>query len=81
MTRGYGRKSAGDANTRPMTDSFDEHASRMRFVTVMTQRGCIATDKTTVRFPDENSWALGDRSVTCIASSDLPRTGSIRDAK
>jgi hypothetical protein len=37
--------------------------------------------KTIVRFPDENSWALGDRSVTCIASSDPPRTGSIRDAK
>jgi hypothetical protein len=37
--------------------------------------------KTTVRFPDEKSWALGDRSVTCIASSDPPRTGSIRDTK
>ena len=34
--------------------------------------------KTIVRSPDEHSWALGDRSVTCIASSDHPRTGSIR---
>lgn len=36
------------------------------------------TLRTTVRFPDEKSWAIGDRSVTCIASSDPPRTGSIR---
>jgi Domain of unknown function (DUF4190)/Septum formation len=30
------------------------------------------------RYPDEESWGLGDRSVTCIATFDAPRTGSIR---
>jgi len=29
------------------------------------------------RFPDEASWDIGDRSVTCIASFDSPRTGSL----
>lgn len=36
---------------------------------------------TKVRSPDEKSWAMGDRSVTCIAATDQPRTGSIRDKK
>jgi hypothetical protein len=31
-----------------------------------------------VRFPDEKSWELGDRSVTCIVTLDPPRTGSLR---
>jgi hypothetical protein len=29
------------------------------------------------RFPDEASWNIGDRSVTCIAAFDTPRTGSL----
>jgi hypothetical protein len=33
---------------------------------------------TNIKFPDEKSWAIGDRSVNCIASTDEPRTGSIR---
>jgi hypothetical protein len=37
--------------------------------------------RTDIRFPDENSWALGDRSVTCIATSNPPRTGSIRNTQ
>ena len=30
------------------------------------------------RYPDQAAWDLGDRSVTCIAASDPPRTGSLR---
>jgi Septum formation len=33
---------------------------------------------TTRRFPDEKSWAAGDRSVTCMIASDPPTTGSVR---
>jgi hypothetical protein len=36
--------------------------------------------RTDIRHPDENTWAQGDRSVTCIASSNPKRTGSIRNA-
>lgn len=39
-----------------------------------------ASLRTNIKFPTEDSWARGDRSVTCIASSDQPRTGSIRNA-
>ncbi|MBJ7341587.1 septum formation family protein [Mycolicibacterium sp.] len=34
---------------------------------------------TAARFPDAGSWAIGDRSVTCLAKSNPPRTGSLRD--
>jgi hypothetical protein len=30
------------------------------------------------RFPDERSWKMGDRSVTCIATLNPPRTGSLK---
>jgi Septum formation len=30
------------------------------------------------RFPDEASWGIGDRSVTCIAAFETPRTGALR---
>jgi len=30
------------------------------------------------RFPDEKSWDVGDRSVTCIAALNPPRTGSLK---
>jgi hypothetical protein len=30
------------------------------------------------RYPDEESWGMGDRSVTCIAAFESPRTGSIK---
>jgi hypothetical protein len=30
------------------------------------------------RSPDQNSWDIGDRSVTCIVTFDPPRTGYIR---
>ena len=29
-------------------------------------------------FPTEWSWQHGNRTVTCIATSDAPRTGSLR---
>ncbi len=32
----------------------------------------------TKRYPTDESWGLGDRSVTCIATLDPPRTGSIK---
>lgn len=31
-----------------------------------------------VLFPSEDSWAQGDRTVTCIATSDSPRTGTLK---
>ncbi|HKV20861.1 MAG TPA: septum formation family protein [Mycobacterium sp.] len=31
-----------------------------------------------VLFPSEDSWAQGDRTVTCIATTDAPRTGSLK---
>jgi hypothetical protein len=30
------------------------------------------------RFPDEASWGIGDRSVTCIAAFETPRTGALQ---
>lgn len=49
--------------------------------TIMSpELGNDPTLKTTIRFPDAGTWAQGDRSVTCIASSNPPRTGSIRTA-
>jgi hypothetical protein len=33
---------------------------------------------TSRRFPDEKSWAEGERSVTCLIVSDPPTTGSVR---
>jgi hypothetical protein len=32
-----------------------------------------------IKYPDANSWAQGDRSVTCIINFDPPRTGSVRN--
>jgi hypothetical protein len=34
---------------------------------------------TSARFPDQTSWGMGDRSVTCLVNFRPPRTGSIRD--
>ncbi len=31
-----------------------------------------------VLYPSEDSWGHGDRTVTCIATSDTPRTGPIK---
>jgi hypothetical protein len=31
-----------------------------------------------VLFPSEDSWAQGDRTVTCVATSDSPRTGTLK---
>ena len=31
-----------------------------------------------VLYPTEDSWRRGDHAVTCIATTDLPRTGSLR---
>jgi hypothetical protein len=31
-----------------------------------------------VLFPSEDSWAQGDRTVTCIATTDVPRTGTLK---
>ena len=36
---------------------------------------------TSRRFPDEKSWATGDRSVACMVASDPPTTGSVRGKK
>jgi Septum formation len=33
-----------------------------------------------IKYPDANSWAQGDRSVSCIVDFDPPRTGSVRIA-
>ncbi len=30
-----------------------------------------------VLYPSEDSWGQGDRAVTCIATSDMPRTGPL----
>ena len=30
------------------------------------------------RYPTEESWDVGDRSVTCFAALDPPRTGSLK---
>jgi Septum formation len=32
-----------------------------------------------VLYPSEDSWADGDREVTCIATTDTPRTRSLKD--
>ena len=32
-----------------------------------------------VLYPSEDSWGEGDRTVTCIATSDTPRTGTLKD--
>lgn len=42
----------------------------------------VMTDPQTglfVLYPTEQSWGTGDRTVTCIATSNTPRTGSLRD--
>jgi hypothetical protein len=31
-----------------------------------------------VLYPSEDSWGQGDRAVTCIATSDTPRTGALK---
>ena len=31
-----------------------------------------------VLYPTEDSWKRGDRAVTCIATTDIPRTGSLQ---
>ena len=31
-----------------------------------------------VLYPSEDSWGQGDRAVTCIATSDTPRTGTLK---
>jgi hypothetical protein len=31
-----------------------------------------------VLYPSEDSWAQGDRTVTCIATTDAPRTGTLK---
>jgi len=31
-----------------------------------------------VLYPSEDSWAQGDRAVTCIATTDSPRTGTLK---
>ncbi len=32
-----------------------------------------------VLYPSEDSWREGDRTVTCIATSDTPRTGTLKE--
>jgi hypothetical protein len=32
-----------------------------------------------VLYPSEDSWGEGDRTVTCIATSEAPRTGTLKD--
>ncbi|MGU3501369.1 septum formation family protein [Mycobacterium sp. C31M] len=32
-----------------------------------------------VLYPTEDSWKRGDRAVTCIATTDVPRTGSLQE--
>ncbi len=32
-----------------------------------------------VLYPSEDSWGEGDRTVTCIATSDTPRTGTLKE--
>ena len=32
-----------------------------------------------VLYPSEDSWGEGDRTVTCIATSETPRTGTLKD--
>ena len=31
-----------------------------------------------VLYPSEDSWGEGDRTVTCIATSEIPRTGTLK---
>ena len=31
-----------------------------------------------VLYPSEDSWGQGDRTVTCIATTDKPRTGTLK---
>jgi hypothetical protein len=31
-----------------------------------------------VLYPSEDSWGQGDRTVTCIATTDSPRTGALK---
>jgi hypothetical protein len=32
-----------------------------------------------VLYPTADSWKRGDRAVTCIATTDVPRTGSLQE--
>ena len=32
-----------------------------------------------VLYPSEDSWGQGDRTVTCIATTDKPRTGTLKN--
>ncbi|MGZ6779076.1 MAG: septum formation family protein, partial [Mycobacterium sp.] len=31
-----------------------------------------------VLYPSEDSWGQGDRTVTCVATTDTPRTGTLK---
>jgi hypothetical protein len=53
--------------------AFAEYAPGVDLASMPTGHGAI-------KHPDANSWAQGDRSVTCIVNFDPPRTGSVRNA-
>lgn len=64
----------GDARIREYRDRCNQAA--------LAEYSSAAADDPSVdtvrRSPDQNSWEIGDRSVTCIVTFDSPREGSIR---
>jgi hypothetical protein len=62
-------------------EEFKDKCSREALAAYSAAAANSPVQHTSRRFPDEKSWATGDRSVTCMVASDPPTTGSVRGKK
>ena len=63
---------------KAVVDRFKNECSREALAAYSAAEANSPVQHTTRRFPDEKSWATGDRSVICMIASDPPTTGSVR---
>jgi len=59
----------------PTVKEFKDKCPAVAHTYFTPEEGLDPSMHTTRKFPDENSWRLGDRSVTCFIVFDAPRTG------
>jgi hypothetical protein len=64
----------------PGQSAIDEYQSRCEPALASYAPGAFADDSVRlyVLYPTEETWKRGDRAVTCVATLDPPRTGSLK---
>jgi hypothetical protein len=60
----------------PTVKEFADKCPAVAHAYVTPEEGLDPSMHTIKKLPDEGSWSLGDRSVTCFIAFDAPRTGA-----